>query len=157
MYFEQAIARINLIDWDKVGTKISAEDEKLGHAYLKRLANFYSETLIKPYPPLFSDIAWLMGDKRDVNFDEYYNDKTKKFLCKTKYQSKIVEYYLKLSQLADNNQEAGKYLNIYEPLIKIFEQGGSFKLRKNDLEIEHVIFIPLNNWFEKYEGKVETN
>lgn len=79
MYFDQAITRINNIDWDKVGTNLSEEDDDLGAAFLYRLADFYSETLLKPYPPLFSDIAMLMGDKREVSFDEYYNDKTKKF------------------------------------------------------------------------------
>ena len=68
-------------------------------------------------------------------------------------KDKIVEYYLKLARLADDNVLARKYINVYEPLIEIFERGGSFKFRKNDLEIEHVIFIPLNNWFEKFKSQ----
>ena len=153
MYLEQAIARINNINWDKVGTKTSIENGNLGEEILQRLANFYNETSIKKYPPLFSDTASLMGDNRELNFNEYYNDKTKRFLGRTMYQSKIVEYYLKLSRLADDNALARKYINVYEPLIEIFERGGSFKLRKNDLEIEHVIFIPFNNWFEKFKSQ----
>ena len=153
MYLERAIERINNIDWDRVGTKTSVEDGNLGKKYLQRLAEFYSETLFKRYPPLFSDIAWLMGDNREVNFENYYNDKTKEFLCKSIYQNKIIEYYLKLSQLADNNPKARKYINVYEPLIEIFEHGGSFNLRKNDLDIKNVIFIPLNNWFDKFKSE----
>ena len=153
MYLERAIERINNIDWDRVGTKTSVEDGNLGKKYLQRLAEFYSETLFKRYPPLFSDIAWLMGDNREVNFEKYYNDKTKEFLCKSIYQNKIIEYYLKLSQLADDNPKARKYINVYEPLIEIFEHGGSFNLRKNDLDIKNVIFIPLNNWFDKFKSE----
>ena len=153
MYLEQAITRINNIDWDRVGTKSSVEDGNLGKEFLRRLANFYSKTLFKRYPPLASDIARLMGDNREANFEKYYNDKTKEFLCKTIYQSKVIEYYLKLSQLADDNPEARAYISVYEPLIEIFECGGSFNLRKNDLDIENVIFIPLNNWFDKFKAE----
>ena len=153
MYLERAITRINNINWDKVGTKISTKDGDLGERFLQRLANFYYETSIKQYPPLLSDIARLMGDNSEANFDKYYTDKTKQFLCMTIYQSKIIEYYLKLSQLADDNPEARAYISVYEPLIEIFEHGGSFNLRKNDLDIENVIFIPLNNWFDKFKAE----
>ena len=37
--------------------------------------------------------------------------------------------------------------------IEILERGGSFNLRKNDLDIENVIFIPLNNWFDKFKSE----
>ena len=94
-----------------------------------------------------------MGDKREVSFEEYYNDKTKKFLCQTQYQSKIVEYYLKLSQLADRNPEVEKYIKVYEPLIEIFEQGGSFLLRYEGLEIKDICFIPLYTWFDKFKKR----
>ncbi len=153
MYFEKAIDRINHIDWDKVGTRVSPEDGDSGVEFLRRLANFYTETLFKRYPPLVSDIAWIMGEPSEANFEKYYTDKTKEFLSITIYQSKIVEYYLKLAQLADNNPEARKYMNVYEPLIELFERGGSFKLRKNELEIENFSSIPLYHWYEKFGRK----
>ncbi len=153
MYFEQALTRINNIDWDKVGTNISDENGDLGVMFLSGLADFYSETLLKPYPPIVSDIAMLMGDKREVSFEEYYKKKKKKFLCQTQYQSKIVEYYLKLSQLADRNPEVEKYIKVYEPLIEIFEQGGSFLLRYEGLEIKDICFIPLYTWFDKFKKR----
>lgn len=40
MYLERAIDRINNINWDKVGTEISKEDEILGIEFLQRLASF---------------------------------------------------------------------------------------------------------------------
>ncbi|NBH20290.1 hypothetical protein D3Z55_23585 [Clostridiaceae bacterium] len=155
MYLEQAITRINNIDWDKIGTNSSREDGDLGATFLYRLADFYSETLLKPYPPMVSDIAMLMGDRGEVNFDEYYSDKTKKFLIQTEYHSQrdVVEYYLKLSQLADRNPEVGKYIKVYEPLIEIFERGGSFILRKDGLDIKDIVYIPLYTWFEKFKKK----
>lgn len=155
MNLEQAITRINNIEWDKVGIKASKEDGILGAEFLHRLANFYNEKLIKPYPPLLSDIANILGDNSEMDFDQYYNDMTREFLNKTIYQNKIVEYYLKLSRLAEKNLEAKQFLNVYEPLIEIFEKGGSFKLRKNDLEIEQIIFIPLNNWFDKFNKNIK--
>lgn len=153
MYFEQAIARINNIDWDRVGTIVSKKDGDLGIEFLERLADFYSETALKPYPPLVSDIAMLMGAHNEENFEPYYTEKTKKFLNITLYQNKIIEYYLKLAQLADDVPETGKYIHVYEPLINIFERGGSYKLRARDLEIENVIFIPLYHWYEKFKSK----
>ena len=42
MYFEQALTRINNIDWDKVGTNISDENGDLGVMFLSGLADFYS-------------------------------------------------------------------------------------------------------------------
>ncbi len=154
MYLEQAISRINNIEWDEVGTKISGKCAVLGAEFLQRLANFYDKTSNKPYPPLFCDVATVLGDTGKMDFEQYYNEKTKKFLSKTIYQYKIFEYYLKLSRLADENFEAQQYLNIYEPLIEILERGGSFKLRKNHLEIEGITSIPLNNWFYRYRNIV---
>ena len=55
--------------------------------------------------------------------------------------------------MADDKPEVRKYISVYEPLIEIFERGGSFKLRHNDLEIENVIFIPLNDWFEMFKDE----
>lgn len=154
MYLEETISRINNIEWDEVGTKALVECAALGVKFLQRLANFYDKTSNEPYPPLFSDVATVLGDTRKMDFEQYYNDKTKEFLGKTIYQYKIFEYYLRLSRLADENFEAQQYLNIYEPLIEILERGGSFKLRKNDLEIEGITSIPLNNWFHRYRNVV---
>lgn len=150
MYLEKAVARINNIEWEKTGTNSSEEIGQLGVEFLRRLADFYNTTSNKQFPPLFSDIAKFLGENSKIDFNQYYNTNTKEFLDKTIYQNKIFEYYLKLSKLADENPAARQYLNVYEPLIEILERGGLFKLRKNDLEIEHIISIPLNNCYDKF-------
>ena len=108
---------------------------------------------MKPYPPLFSNLAKILGDNSDIDFTEYFDEKTGKYINETSYKSKIVEYYLQLSLYDENNLEFAQYLDIYDPMIRLYEKGGSFKLRKNDLEIVGVIFIPLHNWFEKFKNK----
>jgi hypothetical protein len=46
-----------------------------------------------------------------------------------------------------------KYIKVYEPLIEIFEQGGSFLLRYEGLEIKDICFIPLYTWFDKFKKR----
>ena len=150
MIFKCAINRINNINWENVGKNASEINVRSGREFLHRLAEFYKKTSNKPYPPLFSNIAEFLGDDKEIDFTKYYNDNTREYLSKSTYQSKIFEYYLQLALFAEEHNEAKQYLSVYEPLIEICERGGSFILRKNELEIEQIADIPLNNWYNKY-------
>lgn len=150
MIFESAINRINNINWENVGKNASEIDVRLGCEFLRRLARFYKKTSNKQYPPLFSNIAKFLGDDKEIDFTKYYSDNTKEFLSKTIYQRNIFEYYLQIALFAEEHNEARQYLDVYEPLIEICERGGSFKLRKRELEIEQIAYISLTDWYNKY-------
>lgn len=73
MYFENAIERINKINWNKLGNPASQNEKNLGYEYLKRMAHFFYNQNLKPMNPLFTNIASLLGDKEIMNIMEYCN------------------------------------------------------------------------------------
>ncbi|MDT0121069.1 hypothetical protein Q9R46_00325 [Paenibacillus sp. RRE4] len=62
MYLDDTVCRINEINWRKVGTIVSNEDADLGYEFLRRLALFYKNGGIRPQPPMFTNVAKLLGD-----------------------------------------------------------------------------------------------
>ena len=151
MIFECAINRINNINWENVGKNDSEINVRSGCEFLHRLAEFYKKTSNKLYPPLYSNIAEFLGDDKEIDFTKYYNDNTREYLRRWAYsKSKIFEYYLQLALFAEEHNEAKQYLSVYEPLIEICERGGGFVLRKHELEIEPIIYLSLNNWYNRY-------
>ncbi|MGG4147290.1 hypothetical protein ABEW34_29660 [Paenibacillus algorifonticola] len=154
MYLDEAIVKINSVKWDAIGTNVSKADVKLAQEFLRRLAQFFKEELIKPRPPLFSNIAQLLGDnEEEIVISNYCSEEASKFLGRSIYTGKVFEYYIQLSKYVDEHQKAIKYLNVYEPLIKIIERGGLFDLRHQSLEIQNVGHMPLSGWFEKFVTK----
>lgn len=61
-----------------------------------------------------------------------------------------IRFYLHLAKYAEKNTAADKYLNVYDPLIKILESGGMFVLKINALDIVNGAHIPLNEWYENF-------
>lgn len=154
MYLDEAIVKINNVKWDVVGTSVSKEDVKLAREFLRRLAQFFKEQAIKPRPPLFSNIAQLIGDnEEEIVISDYCNEEASKFLSRSIYTGKIFEYYIQLANYADKDPKYAKYINVYEPLIKIIERGGLFDLRHQSLDIQNVGHMPLSGWFEKFVTK----
>lgn len=157
MYLDNAIQRINSINWDVVGSNLSNADTHLGYEFLRRLAQFFKDQSIKPVPPLYANIARLLGDSEEVKISDYCNPKATKFLSENMYVGKIFGYYLQLAKYADKNPDAFNYLSVYEPLIKIIERGGLFILRHLELDIVQVANFPLHGWYERFLVKEEIN
>lgn len=153
MYLDKAITRINNIQWNLVGTTCSKSDGDLGYEFLRRLAKFFKEEAITPFPPLFSNIAKLLGDDEEVDISYYCNFETTKFLDKDLYIKKPVQHYIQLARLNDKNTKSVEYLCVYEPLIRILERGGSFTLRYHWLEVEKAGDFPLSGWYERFIDK----
>lgn len=153
MYLDNATQKTNTISWELVGSNLSKADIHLGYEFLRRLAQFFKEQSIKPVPPLYANIAKLLGDSEEVNIFEYCNSESSKFLSENMYVGKIFGYYLQLAKYADKNSEATNYLSVYEPLIKIIERGGIFILRHLELEIVNVANFPLHGWYERFLAK----
>ena len=158
MYFTKAIERINNIDWDKVGIIGSEEDVDLGREFLRRAAQFYKEQSLKPMHPMFTHIAKLLGDtEQGIDVSKHCNSKALKMLAENTSAKRIVEFYIQLAKYVELNLEYTKYLSVYEPLIRIFERGGSLVFRMNELEIKNVIYLSMTNWYERYGEIQSTN
>ena len=73
MKLEEAINRINKIDWKRVG-KVTGKDEMyLGYEYLKRIAKFIDEQNLnrKRLKPLLINVAFEMGYCSDKKYIDY--------------------------------------------------------------------------------------
>ncbi|NPC93870.1 hypothetical protein HOO54_17010 [Bacillus sp. WMMC1349] len=151
MYLNKAVERINNIKWDQARLIVLEENAELGREFLRRLAQFYKVEEIRPLKPMFTNIAKLLGDIEQVNISDYCSSVATDFLIKFNiYVYKIFGYYIQLVKYADKHPEYIKYLSIYELLIRIFERGGLFVFRINELEILNVISIPLAEWYERF-------
>lgn len=154
MYLNEAIIKINNIKWNEAGTNPLKIQADYACEFLRRLAKFFKEESIKPTTPLGANIAQLLGDnEEEIIISDYCNSETANFLGEGLYVKKIIQYYIKLAKYVDKNLNAAKYLSVYEPLIKVLEKGGMYVLRFNSLEIENVILIPLNGWYEDFVNK----
>lgn len=146
MYFENAIERINNIKNKEISDKFK---EKYGYKFLKELSNFYSEINVKPIPPVYSNIAKILGDKEEIIIYDYCDEK----ILDEIEDKKVIKNYLQLARYADKYNEYAKYLKIYDPLIKVFEYGGRVLIKYNSLEITNEGFYPLSNWYLRFQAK----
>ncbi|SHN80783.1 MULTISPECIES: hypothetical protein [unclassified Paenibacillus] len=154
MLLENAVSKLNSINWGSVGTVISEEDTNLGYEFLRRMAQFFKAEQLKPMPPAFTNVAKLLGDQEEeLDISAYCSSEAVAYLNQNSYVKRIFEYYLQLAKYAENNTGISQYLDIYEPLIKLFERGGSFTIKPLSLEIIQVSHFPLNNWYEKFVEK----
>lgn len=64
------------------------------------------------------------------------------------YIKAICYCYLEISSLVDEGfDEAKEYVNLYEPIIKLLERGGSFSIRQGELLVGTSAY-PLSYWRE---------
>ncbi|MGG3283317.1 hypothetical protein [Paenibacillus solani] len=151
IYLDNAVSRINDIKWEEVGTIVSNEDADLACEFLRRLALFYKNECLRPQPPMFSNIAKLLGDtENELLISMYCNSRVLEFVANHQYIEKLFVFYIQLSIYVDKKPKYTEYLNVYEPLIRILERGGFFVIRPQELEIQNVKYIPLNGWFDKF-------
>ncbi|MFI8711300.1 hypothetical protein [Brevibacillus brevis] len=154
MYLERATIKINNVNWKLVGTVVAEKDSKLGYEFLRRLAQFFKAEQLEPMPPVFANVAKLLGDMGgEIQISLYCNLEAVEFLNKNVYIQRIFEYYLQLAKYADKYPDTSQYLSIYEPLIKVFERGGSFTIKPLALEIKNIAHFPLNDWYTRFVEK----
>ncbi len=149
----KAMNRINNINWSNFGKLGNVEDGKLIFEYLRRTAKFYKENFIKPVPPIYLNVADLLGYNHKIELSELCSKEAVEELEKTVMIKNIVISYLELAEFADINNKVVKYLEIYEPLIRILERGGYFAFKEGGLSVYNAGFFPLSNWYEKFLGK----
>lgn len=151
MYFENALNRINHINWEKFGKPDAelTEVEYLGYEYLRRIAAFYSQQSVPPILPLVTNIAEILGDTEEFSLD----------CCKVEVPEKVkgqwipkctLEFYLQLARFSDKNPNAVQYISVYDPLIQLLENGYNFTYKERGLYIFDLSLYPLSNWYENY-------
>ncbi|MFJ2046084.1 hypothetical protein ACIOBL_20990 [Paenibacillus taichungensis] len=154
MLLENAVSKLNSINWGSIGTVISEEDTNLGYEFLRRMAQFFKAEQLKAMPPAFTNVAKLLGDQEEeLDISAYCSSEAVAYLNQNSYVKRIFEYYLQLAKYTAVIPGISQYLDIYEPLIKLFERGGSFCIKPLSLEISQVSHFPLNNWYEKFVVK----
>ena len=61
-----------------------------------------------------------------------------------------MNFYLQLSNYADSNEDAASYIQIYDPLIQLLEQGLIFAFREGGLMIYNSGYYPLSGWHDRF-------
>lgn len=149
MYFNNAIERINKIEGRKLEDNLD-EQKKLGYEYLRRMAVFVHEKELKPINPLCINIATILGDSEDDEYIKYCSDEIQTALKNKILPKMIINFYLQLAKFADDNEQASLYLQIYEPMIRLLEQGAEYGFREGGLMIDNVMFFPLGGWYSRF-------
>ena len=151
MKLEEAINRINKIDWKRVG-KVTGKDEMyLGYEYLKRIAKFIDEQNLnrKRLKPLLINVAFEMGYCSDKKYIDYCSMEVQKALIGYSVAAYNLNCYLQLVDYAEEDKELEQYLQIYEPLIQLIERGFLYSIREGGFMVYGVGFYPLHGWYER--------
>ena len=152
MYFDDAVERINKIDWGRINMEGGKDAQNLGCQFLHRMAIFTRDhSLTTNYNPLFRNIAAELGDKESIDIADYCSIEAQTVL-NTVLRS-IIMCYLQLAKYSDQNPDAYKYMQVYEPLIQLLEEGFLFTYREGGLMIFGGGLYHLHHWYETYLNK----
>ncbi len=151
MYAENAIIRLNNINWDAIGQNGHKKDMELGIEFLKKMAKFCKKNNITPNLPFITDLPSFFGKKTIDNvLLEQCNDTVKKIIKNPSFSTSVVNYYLRASLLKDEKEKEIDCIYVYEPIILLFEKGGNFIYKERGMSFINSGLIPLTNWFEKF-------
>jgi len=149
MYYEDAVNRINSINWEQLGKAENGNNTYLGYEYLRRIAFFFKEHSIK-WHPLFFNVAEYLGSKETIRVADCCDADAQEALKEGTMAEYVVSCYLQLAKYAEQKEEAAKFLSIYDPLIRLLEKGFYFGFREGGLLIYNGPFCPLNSWYERF-------
>ncbi|MEK4363083.1 hypothetical protein MKX68_11520 [Paenibacillus sp. FSL M8-0212] len=140
----KAIERLSSISFeDTEDSSLESSSHVLIKEYLRRVNQLLNEmhTSINQYPLL--SFAKILGKAID---EEVYRACSKLDTLGNPYVKVICYGYLEVSELADQGvDEAIQYIDLYEPMIKFFERGGSFTIRQGEMVVGSSAY-PLNYW-----------
>ena len=153
MYTKKAIERLNNINWEDVGKNGEEKDIELGIEFIKKMAVFCKKNQIKPMLPFMTNLSSPEGDcVLNQEILDRCNYKVQEIIKKPSFSTSIVIFYLQASILADQNIKYVDCVNVYEPIIKLFEKGGCFVYRERGMSFLNSGLISLNNWFDKFSS-----
>ncbi|WP_231574858.1 hypothetical protein [Paenibacillus sp. FSL R7-0273] len=145
-FLEKAITRISKIAWGTSKTKRKSS-ELLIAEYLRRSSLFLEKYSIES-GPFFSPSKVLDSnlDLEDVITGIFSASDKPNLLCKT-----ICLRYLEwVSLVGEGKIINGDYQDIYEPIIKYFERGGTLRLDQGIYLDYGFGAFPIDNWRERY-------
>ena len=64
----------------------------------------------------------------------------------------IVKYFIKASVLADSNVKYVACMDVYEPIIRLFEKGGNFVYRERGMSFIDSGLLPLAKWLKNFKN-----
>ena len=152
MYTEKAIIRMNHIDWNHIGEEGRAEDMELGIDFIKKMANFCSQNNITPTLPFMTDLASFFTDY-EIGKDilEQCSYDVRKIIENPAFSTIIISFYIKAAVLAEKDAKYAVCMEVYDPIIRLFEKGGNFCYRERGMSFIGSGLIPLpENWVEKF-------
>jgi hypothetical protein len=153
MYIDKAIERLNGIDWSNVGKNVHKDDVKLGVEFVKRMAKFCSENDVKPILPFMINIASYFGDYEiDESILSKCSNEVKTIINSQSFSYTIADFYLQTARLVDSNSQYDTYLQVYEPIIQLYEKGGIFNYREGGMSFIGSGLIPLSGWYETFKA-----
>ncbi|MFF0829892.1 hypothetical protein ACFYU8_23730 [Brevibacillus sp. NPDC003359] len=120
----QAIERISAIDWNCIGKRESRSHAHLCSEYLRRASIFLKDfpgSCIYPFIVISNSITTSSENIGELQVLDKINNS---------YHREIVNSYLELNALIDEgNRIAIENKDLFEPVIKLYERGGSFYKR----------------------------
>lgn len=150
------IDRISNINWEKIGDN-HKDLSLLGYEYLRRLAYFFNENNLKPINPMFASVVacitknYYLSTSKE-NFKKYCNQLVKNTL-KYSHNKNIIEYYFQVEFYPEDISIKKRYIDIYEPLIRIWELNGDFQISNLGIEIKHSGYFPTKNFYNNFKNK----
>ena len=150
MYLDNAINRINKIEWKKSMVPVNKYKHHLGYEYLRRAAIFINKQEIKPINPIFLNVASVLGDEEERNYLELCRPETIAALENKCAQRNMVVFYLQLANYVDKYGAEEEYLQIYDPMIRMLEEGTFYEFRDGGLMVYNVGLYPLHGWYDNF-------
>lgn len=153
MYIEKAIKRLNNIRWENLGSNGEEKDIELGIEFLKRMAVFCKRNGISPrfMLPFMINLSSLEANcVISQEILDKCNDKVREIIKSPSFSTAIVTFYLQVSILTDQDIKFINAVDVYEPIIELFEKEGYFVYRERGMSFFNAGLISLNNWFDRF-------
>ena len=137
--FEKAIERLKKINWENIGNDQRISNALLVQEYLRRAAVF-AKTYSLDGMLIHLDAAQACGKDIQLDLIKLFSNS---LLLNNTFYKMIVTFYLKWAILCDKEELAAlKFCDLYEPLIKLFERGGTFRLHHGDIIVSNCAIPP---------------
>lgn len=69
------------------------------------------------------------------------------------HNKNIIEYYFQVAFYTEDISIKKKYINIYEPLIRIWELNGDFQINSLGIDIKYSGYFPTKSFYDSFKNK----
>lgn len=150
-YAKKAIERLNLIDWHQTLGTGHEKDMELGIEFMKKLFAFCKKNKIRPRYPTYPFMTDLSSFFADIEIDDEIwnqcNHDIRDRIETPSFSTVILSHYIKAAILADQDPQYAACMDVYDPIIRLFEKGGDFYYRERGMSFQGSGLIPLTTDF----------